>query len=199
MKIKKGIIQKISYKKSIGWGICKVILAALFRSVLFSISGFYHIAIGVARRENVKKNRKTDFESYIFISLVTIIASIIYVIYSLYGYFNGLNANYHMYIAIGIATVSFTDLTLAVIGVVKTRKRNDMQTRIDKLINLVTSLISLSLTQMAILSFTTNSDMSIYNGTGGMIMGGLASIIGIYMLIYVIKNKNSILNKKGEL
>lgn len=89
-----------------------------------------------------------------------------------------------MYVALLIATVTFTDITIATIGIVKAKKKNDLETEMIKYTNLATALISLSLTQSAILSFTNeNQDMSMWNGIGGIVMGSLACIIGVYMIV----------------
>ena len=64
------------------------------------------------------------------------------------------------------------------------KKKNDLETEILKYINLSTSLISLSLTQTAILSFTMKGqDMSNWNGIGGIVIGSLVCIIGMYMVV----------------
>jgi hypothetical protein len=52
-----------------------------------------------------------------------------------------------------------------------------------KLTDLTSALVSLVLTQTAILSFTTQGDMSYFNGISGMLFGGIATLIGIYMMI----------------
>lgn len=48
----------------------------------------------------------------------------------------------------------------------------------------------MSLTQTAILSFTTEGDMSKYNVIGGIIFGVLSAIVGIYMIAYTIYMKS---------
>ena len=44
----------------------------------------------------------------------------------------------------------------------------------------------MSLTQTALLSFTTNTDMSKYNAIGGIVFGILSAIVGLYMIFYTI-------------
>ena len=48
----------------------------------------------------------------------------------------------------------------------------------------------MSLTQTAILSFTTQEDMSKYNAIGGIIFGVLSAVVGIYMITYTIYMKS---------
>lgn len=96
-----------------------------------------------------------------------------------------------MYTGIGIATLAFYNITIAIIGIVKAKKDKNLTMETIKLTNLASSLISMSLTQTAILSFTTIEDMFRYNGIGGIFFGILSMIIGIYMIIYTIKVKSS--------
>jgi len=84
-----------------------------------------------------------------------------------------------MIVAIIIAAVTFTDIIIAIIGIIKSNKEE----KNIKLVFLATSLISLTLTQTAILSFTNKgSDMSKYNGMCGMLFGLVAIVIGIIIL-----------------
>lgn len=89
-----------------------------------------------------------------------------------------------MYAAILIATITFTDIVLSIIGIVRAKKKKDIQSEMLKYINLSTALISLSLTQSAILSFKNqNADNSFVNGTFGIIVAILTILIGIYMML----------------
>ena len=55
--------------------------------------------------------------------------------------------------------------------------------------NLATAVISLQLTQTAILSFTNvGTDLSYYNGIGGIIFGSVSLLISVIIIIE-IKNK----------
>ena len=124
------------------------------------------------------------YSRYIKSGILIIIASILFINYSIVVMKLHLNSSYHMYVAILIATVTFTDIAIATIGIIKAKKKNDLETEILKYINLSTALISLSLTQTSILSFTMkNQDMSNWNGIGGIVMGSLVCSIGIYMAV----------------
>lgn len=124
------------------------------------------------------------FQKYIKTGILILIASILFINYSIAVLKLQMNSSYHMYVALLIATVTFTDITIATIGIVKAKKKNDLETEMIKYTNLATALISLSLTQSAILSFTNeNQDMSMWNGIGGIVMGSLACIIGVYMIV----------------
>jgi hypothetical protein len=156
---------------------------------MFFISSFYSIGIGLAKMHIIKKSKKSEYEKYMLSGIMVVIASIAYIIYSAHGFMYGMRTNYNMYISIGIATISFTEIILAIIGIVKTRKSQDLESRIIKLLNLAGSFSWISLTQTALLSFCMVEDNSTANGFFGMLMGGFSLIVGAYIIMYVRKNK----------
>ena len=89
-----------------------------------------------------------------------------------------------MYIAIEIAAVTTYELTVAIYGLRKAKRNKDPQEETVKYINLASALISVSLTQTAILSFTNKgTDMSRAYAIGDAIFGFLALTVGIFMLL----------------
>lgn len=192
LKDKNNIFIKLSYYKNFLVGVSKIILSIMSMSLSLFISSFYNLGIGIAKRNSIKVSKKSLYNKYINVGIIVIVSSLIYVAYSIYRLIFGMNPNYHMYVGIGIAAVTFTDLTLAIIGIVKARKRQDMQSEVLKFIKLSTALISLSLTQTALLSFTIEGDISVYCAGGGILFGVFAGIVGIYMIRYIVKNKAKI-------
>ena len=188
--------RKISTSLNAILGLIKIILAIFSNSILLFIYSFYNISMSIAKRTSVREKQKYEYENFYFCGIIVLISSISYVLYSDYIYFNGSNAEYHMYIAIGIATLAFYNITAAIIGLIRAKKRKDIKNQTIKLTNLASSFISMSLTQTAILSFTTKSDMSKYNAIGGIIFGMLSAIVGIYMIIYTIHMKSKELEAK---
>lgn len=188
--------RKISTSLNAILGLIKIILAIFSNSILLFIYSFYNISMSIAKRTSVREKQKYEYENFYFCGIIVLISSISYVLYSDYIYFNGSNAEYHMYIAIGIATLAFYNITMAIIGLIRAKKRKDIKNQTIKLTNLASSFISMSLTQTAILSFTTKSDMSKYNAIGGIIFGMLSAIVGIYMIIYTIRMKSKELEAK---
>jgi hypothetical protein len=82
-----------------------------------------------------------------------------------------------------IATVTFAEIGMAVYGIKTTQTRRMPAVAATKLTNLASSLISLVLTQAAILSFTTMDDLSFFNGISGILFGGIAALIGVGMIV----------------
>lgn len=184
------ILKKITTTINAILGIFKIILAIVSHSLLLFIYSFYNMSISLAKRTSMREKQKYEYQNFYFCGIIVLVASIGYILYSNYIYFNGSNIKYNMYVAIGIATLAFYNITIAIIGVIKAKKRKDIRNQTIKFTNLASSFISMSLTQTAILSFTIEGDMSKYNAIGGIIFGTLSAIVGIYMIAYTIYTRS---------
>jgi hypothetical protein len=90
---------------------------------------------------------------------------------------------YSYELAIAIATVTFVELGFSIHGFASSRRRRDLLMEAVKLSNLAASLIFLVLTQTALLSMTSETDHSRYNGICGIVMGAGAALISLRMLV----------------
>lgn len=193
-------IRNIKFKKySKYWNaflaLAKVIIGILSNSVFVFMNAFYNIGIFVAKKlsYNISKEINEENENkkgnYYKIAIIMIVSSLFYILYTIRMFVSKENVDYGQIVAITIATVSFTELTIAITGVVKAHKKKDINTVFDKLINLSTAFICMVFTQSAILSFAHEGDASIYNGYSGLFFGSLNMIIGTYMIIYTKRYK----------
>lgn len=175
----------------------KIVIGIFTSSFFMFINALYTLGITIAKYLSLKTNReiqltsnnslesrKREYSNYYVVGIIILISSIIYAIYSINHFLGSTSTNYTLIVGIAIATFTFTELTMAIIGLVSARKNRDILSETIKLIYLASSLISLVLTQTAILSFSHEGDVSFYNGLSGIIFGCLAAIIGIYMIIY---------------
>ena len=162
-------------------GAGKIVMAILSHSWLLFLHAVYNI-IKASAMHYALKERKGHYDTMFYSGLLVIGASAVYLIYSIYIYFFGSTTAYHMYIAIGIAGVTTYELIVAVSGLGKAKKNKDMKQETIKYINLASALISVSLTQTAILSFTNETDMSSAYAVGDAIFGFLALLVGMLML-----------------
>lgn len=147
-------------------------------------------SVCISKRTSVRVKQNHKYESFYFCGIIVLISSISYILYSDYIYFNGSNSKYNLYVSIGIATLAFYHITMAIIGLAKAKKRKNLQTKTINLTNLASSFISMSMIQIELLSVKSPEDMSKYNAIGGIIFGILAVIVGIYMIIYTIYIKS---------
>ena len=92
----------------------------------------------------------------------------LYITYSIYVITKHINANYHMYVGFLIAAITFTEIGVAIYGIIK--NKNNLKEKLEKQLNLCSAIIALSLTQQALMSFTNpGKDISLYVGIGGII------------------------------
>lgn len=128
---------------------------------------------------------KKQYAYYRGAAAVLIAASLCYAVYSTRLLWHPQNTRYHPYVGMGIAAVTFTEIGLNLWGVWRERQRRTLLFHALKMISLAASLISLVLTQTALLSFARQEpdlDLSVANGVMGICMGGAATLIGILML-----------------
>lgn len=187
-------------KVSVPWNLLlatiKFILGIMSFSFFLIIGGLYNLGISIAKYFALEGNRIIDLESseniinrkqrqyYNLIGIIIFISSIIFILYSVRLFFiNGTNLKYTKIRALIIATVTFVEIIFAIRGIVIARKIKEPIVEAIKLTNLSTSLVSLVVTQSAILSFTHKQNLNIYNGVLGFLMGSLSLLIGMYMII----------------
>lgn len=153
----------------------------------FGMIGAKSIALtGIRKAQSIKE----QYQYYIGSGVVLIVSSLLYIIYSIRLFFSPITSSYHMYVAIGIAAVTFAEIGLNIRGVIVTKHNHTILIHAIKMINLSASLIALVLTQTALLSFTIieadSQGISKANGVIGVFMSTVATLIAIYM-IYRVK------------
>ncbi len=123
------------------------------------IHAVYNIIKAYAMHYALREGRGRHVTMF-YCGLLVVAASAVYLVYSVYIFAFGCDSTYHMYVAIGIAAITTYELIVAVHGLRNAKKRNDIFRETVKYINLASALVSVSLTQTAILSFTNETDMS---------------------------------------
>lgn len=179
---------------SIAWNIIialyKISLVVTSHSILILLYAFYNISLVITHTSLIRRI-KSESEKYYIVGFIVVAASISYIAYSIRILFGDPSSMYYnLYSAIGIAVVTFFDLVMSIIGIRNARKNMNIEEETSKLINLATSLISISVTQGAILTFMQHEKISLHTGIGGIIFGTLAMIVGIYMIFYIKKHTN---------
>lgn len=174
-------------------GAGKLIMGLVSLSFFTCVSAFYTFGMVFAKCCALagifkETDKKQQYRYYILSGIVLIIASLLYIGYSIRLFFHPITSSYHMYVGIGIAAFTFTELTINIRGVFIERHNHTPLIHAIKMINLASSLICLVLTQTALLSFadTNNTDIhSNANGLMGIIMGSIATILGIVMIFRI--------------
>ena len=184
-------------------GLGKVISGLLSFSGFVCVSGCYTLGMVFARYCALAgvvqaKNVKEQYRYYRLSGSILIAASLLYMAYSGWAYYHPKYTAYPKYIALAIATFTFTEIALNIRGVLVNRKKGTLLVHALKSINLAASLISLVLTQSAILSIAQGGYHNpSSNALLGLLAGGGAALLGVFMRwrIRQIEVKN---NRKEE-
>jgi hypothetical protein len=153
-------------------------------SLFLYISGFYNVGIATAKHFAIKsKNDCEELIAYGRVGLAITITSILYILYALNMAIRGkANMQYDIFVSLAIATLSFTEIAIAVRGIVVARRIKNLIVEATKRTNLVCSLISLVLTQSVLLSLNETTNIAKYCGYTGLLFGSVSTVIGLQMI-----------------
>ncbi len=178
-------------------GLGKLSMGIASMSLFTCANAFYTLGMVIAKYYALSgilkaKNKQEQYNYYFLSGIILIVASLLYIAYSVRLFFHPATSVYHEYVALGIATFAFTELTLNFRGVIIERHNHTPLIHAIKMINLASSLICLVLTQTAILSF---ADTQVHthpaaNGLIGILMGICATALGVFMIVRIRKIKN---------
>lgn len=201
------------------FAIGKIVIGIYSFSLFLCINGLYNMGVSLAKSIPVrwysKKNNaiqsgnnsrrqtiKEEYRGLYRMGVVVLAASAVYLVYSIHMMeVMKSSIHYDKITAITIATLTFTEIGIALRGFIVTRKNKKPLFEGIKLISLTTSLISLVLTQTAIMSFSQNGDPAYYCGITGVIFGTVSAGIGIYMIIrgaHFLHKENGIVNEEND-
>lgn len=168
-------------------GTGKLLLGIASASFFMGMNALYTYGMVAAKfcaLKGIAVSGKKQYAYYRGAAGILMAASLFYVLYATRLLWHPEKAQYHPYLAMGIATVIFTEIGLNLWGVWVERKKRSLIFHALKIINLASSLVGLVLTQTAILSFThpeTGYDASRANAILGICMGGCAALLGCFM------------------
>ncbi|MDL2213964.1 hypothetical protein LJB76_00210 [Clostridia bacterium OttesenSCG-928-O13] len=171
-------------------GLGKLALGIFSLSLFTCVSALYTFGMVVAKCCALagifkSKNPEEQYRYYTLSGIILIITSLLYMGYSVRLFFCPATGTYHMFVALAIAAFTFTEIAINIRGVVVERHNRAPLVHALKMLSLASSLICLSLTQAAILSFA-SSEVDTHpaaNGLIGLFTGGLAAGLGVYMVV----------------
>jgi hypothetical protein len=152
-------------------------------SLFVCVGGFYNIGIGAAKYIMVKsRSEKDQRRHYKWVGIIILVSSASYMVYCLnMSIQNKANVTYGIVTSITIATF----IGMAVYGLLSTRKVANLTLAAAKRINLVTALISIVLTQSALLSLNEVENAARYCGLTGIVFGSVSAIAGALMVLRI--------------
>jgi hypothetical protein len=169
-------------------GIVKVLLGMAALSAFACVNGLYTIALVAARAcalsGSVKDDRAKVTRRCLWAAWLLLLASVLYLAYSGWAYFHPATFGFGKYMAITIAAVTFFEIGGNVYGLAVTKGSDDLPLHVIRTISLATSLVSLVLTQTALLSIggTGSHDLST-SGLLGLLVGSAAAVIAIFEIV----------------
>ena len=179
-------------------GTGKLLIGLVSLSLFTCASALYTYGMVIAKvcaLKGMQKEQEKQYAHYRLTGIILIVASAFYAIYAAGFLFRPENPKYHMYIGLAIATFTFTEIGLNIRGIVVARKKRALLYHALKMVSLASSLISLVLTQTALLSFSYENmaeyDASKANGGMGLLMGSVGTLIGVYMLVHIRRVKQN--------
>lgn len=167
-------------------GIGKILLS-FFSTIFFLIAGIVNILIMFSKWQCylgiTKPEKKEAITRNNLIALNLIMAGVMYAIYMARLIYTDTKVmEYKQLLGICIACVSFIELSFAINGLFKAYRKGRFYTNI-KIINLSSAFTALVLTEIAITSFASATDMRKINGIFGVVVGGIIILLGIFILI----------------
>ncbi|MGN0624240.1 MAG: hypothetical protein ACI4JA_09880 [Oscillospiraceae bacterium] len=184
-------------------GLGKLVMGIISLSFFTCVSAIYTFGMVAAKITALagilkEENSAQQYRYYKLSGIILTSASTAYIFYSLWIQFHPPTAVYHLYIALGIATVTFAEIAINIRGVIIESKGSSPLFHALKMINLASSLISLVLVQNALLSIThfeeeiSNEKLAqMSSGLIGIFMGTLALILGIIMLMRLRQHRTT--------
>jgi divalent metal cation (Fe/Co/Zn/Cd) transporter len=154
-------------------------------SFFLGIAAMYNVGMALAKHTAIK-GYKTGAQPCFAVGVITLVSGVLFMVYCLCYFFFGNPMQYTMYEALAIATMTFTEIGCAVYGIKAAGKIKNQAISAIQLTSLTSALVSLVLTQTAIFSFAAEEDMSFFNGLSGLVFGGIAALIGMYMMIRAV-------------
>ena len=186
------------------------IVLGLFHSIFFLVAGIINVLMMMSKLEcylGVKYHHLKTFKyRNIATGIFLMLAGIQYAIYmGRLIYSNVETMKYGGFLAVSIATVSFIEMGIAIYGCFKAYGKGHYYRNL-KLINLSSAMTAIVLTEVALMSFASDTDSRVINGIFGLVVGLLIVLIGIFVIIAPkisivdrIHNVYKIINNKYDL
>lgn len=167
-------------------GIGKVILSFFF-GIFFLVAAIVNFFIMLTKLECYLGVKYPDKKTFDYrnrcVGIFLLIAGLEYAIYMGRMIFTDVKImDYDMVLGICVACVSFVELAIAIKGCFNSLGKGHYYRNI-KLTSLCSALTAIVLTEVALTSFASESDLRVTNGMVGMVVGIIIILISIYVCI----------------
>lgn len=185
-KSKKLVFTRIALLKDVFLVIGKTVISIATFSFFMFVNALYSVGLGTARLIVLRmkgKNKKEQLKCFRLVGIVIFLTSFCYALYSIRLFMGQRTLEYPMIIALLIAVYTFLEFGINIRDTIRLRKLHDLESAALKFISLASTMICFVLTQTAILSFADERDTSVANGLAGILFGGIAGLIGLFMIV----------------
>ena len=163
------------------------IVLSIFKGIFFMVAGILNILFLVSKLEcfmGVKYPHKKTFKYRNFSTgIFLILAGIQYAIYMGRMIYADIEVvNYGGFLSVSIATVAFVEMTIAIIGCFKVYGKGHYYRNL-KIINLSSAMTAIVLTEVALMTFASDTDSRLINGIFGLVVGIIILLLGIFIII----------------
>jgi hypothetical protein len=186
IKHRKLVFTRITILKDAFLVASKTAISIVSLSFFMFANALYSAGMGVARFYAVRmhtQGRTRQIQSYRLVGFIISAASICYVIYSVRLFEGGKTGTYSMYIALVIALYTFVEFGINIHDAFRLRKSRALEAKALRAISLSSTLLCFVLTQTAIMSFAAEGDNSFTDALAGVVFGGLAALVGLYIIV----------------
>lgn len=193
MRNRKPVFMRIIMLKDAFLVASKTAISVVSLSFFMFANALYSAGMGIARLYAVRmhnQDRGRQIKSYRYVGIIISAASICYVIYSARLFSGGKTETYSLYIALVIALYTFVEFGINVREAFRLRKSKALEAKALRAISLSSTLLCFVLTQTAIMSFAAEGDNSFTNALAGVVFGGLAALVGLYIIVDSFFQKN---------
>ena len=172
----------------------KIFLGIMSSYFFACVSGAYVLCIGMGKRIYFHGREVSEGETikeikyYKRIGIIIFIGAVCYIIAVMrYIIFFEQLSRYGMLTSIVLCSVSFVEITLAVMGIIRARRDKDLLMEGLKCINFVTSLVAIVTTEAVLLTWLEIGNASYVNGVSGLVFGVLSASVGIFIFVKAVK------------
>lgn len=158
------------------------IILGLFSDYTLCAVGVFNILLMTAKLScvlGVKKNVKYDRRNA-FTAIFLFFAGLIYTAYMFAAMYFDFFGKYTMFVSIALAAFAFTELGIAIYGLVKTKRREHYYRNI-KIISFASALTAIMTAQIALLGFGESGDYTYINSYSGMAIGAVTMLLAVYI------------------
>ncbi|KPN82418.1 Uncharacterized protein RZ76_08530 [Apilactobacillus kunkeei] len=192
------IYASINTIENLLFAIFKIIVAAVYLSGWFFIFGVYYLIMFITRciflhlytKQRINNSFYAQREYLIVGGLFYIVLGGVLSTICLYMYRFGGSQNYSKTIMLIIATLGFVKIISSIVGLVRSRNLKNPLIMYLKSLNVIDGLLAIVITQYAILSTQHAPNASTSTGIFGLVIGLIILLIGVFILIKNIKNKD---------